>query len=191
MKEWIEDGLIGDVREVYAWSDRPSHPVYHPFDWRGWVDFGCGALGDMGCHILDPAFWALDLGNPVSVESSNTNIDEEVIRETYPAASVIHYEFPERNGKPPVRLHWCDGALLPPIPEGMETLHSNGAILVGEKGKLIHGSHGAHGLRVLLGVLATRQKNKKLFYDGENMRITNDEEADRLINPPYREGWSL
>ncbi len=278
VKEWIEDGLIGDVREVYAWSDRPSlgccvfsyamarpaeaetpppdldwdlwlgpapyrpyHPVYQPFDWRGWVDFGCGALGDMGCHILDPSFWALDLGNPVSVESSNTNIDEEVIRETYPAASVIHYEFPERNGKPPVRLHWCDGALLPPIPEGMETLHSNGAILVGEKGKLIHGSHGAHGLRVLpetlmddyrkppktiprvedhhqdwirackggkpassnfsyggpltemvlLGVLAARQKNKKLFYDGENMRITNDEEANRLINPPYRESWSL
>ena len=278
VKEWVEDGLIGDVREVHAWSDRPSlgccvfsygmarpeaienppetldwdlwlgpaqhrpyNSVYEPFNWRGWVDFGCGALGDMGCHILDPSFWALDLGNPVSVESSNTNIDEAVIKETYPAAACINYDFPARNGKPPVKLHWYDGALLPPIPEGMETVGSNGAILVGEKGKIIHGSHGARGLKVLpeklledyqkpektiprvddhhldwvqackggtpassnfsyggpltemvlLGVLATRNKNKKLFYDGEKMEITNDDKANELINPTYREGWSL
>ncbi len=64
---------------------RPYHPIYHPMSWRGCWDFGTGALGDMGCHILDPAFWALKLGHPTRVEATTTHYQPEVAAETYPA----------------------------------------------------------------------------------------------------------
>jgi predicted dehydrogenase len=190
LKEWLDDGAIGDVTEVHAWTDRPVggdpwsnfaqlarpadtppvpatldwdlwlgpveqrpyHPEYHPMKWRAWQAFGTGALGDMGCHILDPAFWALELGPPRSVQATSTHWEPDVAAETYPRASIVRYEFPARGARPPVALTWYDGRLMPPIPAALEpgrTLPGSGALLVGSKGIILHGSHGADGVRLV------------------------------------------
>ncbi len=131
---------------------RPYHPIYCPQSWRGWWDFGTGALGDMGCHILDPAFWALNLGHPTSVEATTTHYIPEISGETFPRASIIRYEFGGRGSMPPVKLTWYDGRLKPPIPGFLEpgrTLGDNGALLIGTKGAILHGSHGAGGARIV------------------------------------------
>lgn len=160
------DLWLGPVQE------RPYHPIYAPNFWRGWLDFGTGALGDMGCHILDPAFWALKLGSPTSVEANvcynpdmafwDTWLDKDkqwktempkyldrLRQETYPTASIIRYEFPAREGMPPVKLSWYDGGMLPPRPAvcpEKKGLGGNGAFIIGSKGVIKHGSHGANGL---------------------------------------------
>ncbi len=141
---------------------RPYHPDYHPLKWRAWLDFGTGALGDMGCHILDPAFWALDLGSPLSIEATSTHWEPEVSSQTFPRASIVRYQFPARGTRPPVRLTWYDGRLMPPIPEGLEqgrTLPASGALILGDNGCILHGSHGAGGVRL---VPETRMKEYKL-----------------------------
>jgi predicted dehydrogenase len=130
---------------------RPYHPIYVPLQWRGWYAFGTGALGDMGCHILDPAFWALNLGQPTEVQATTTHYKPEISSETYPRASVVRYTFPARGSMPPVKVTWYDGRLKPPILDMWDpgrSLGTNGAILVGEKGLAFHGSHGAGGLRL-------------------------------------------
>jgi predicted dehydrogenase len=117
------------------------HPLYHPFNWRGWVDWGVGAIGDMGAHLIDHAFWALDLGYPTSVETVSTPFNKSC----FPMATTTYYEFPARGAMPPVKLTWYDGGLLPPRPEelGEEALNpTGGAILVGSKGKLIYDTYG-------------------------------------------------
>jgi len=182
--EWIQAGVIGEVREVHVWSDRagrlwkqgigrpkdappvpksldwdlwlgpiqerPYNPAYAPANWRGWRDFGTGALGDMGCHIIDHPVWALGLGAPSTVEASAT-LDGSVLAdnkpnfETYPIAAIITYEFPARGNLPPVRMTWYDGGLMPPTPSEMPAgrrLPDNGVLYVGSKGKMYHGSHG-------------------------------------------------
>ncbi|HZA35085.1 MAG TPA: Gfo/Idh/MocA family oxidoreductase [Vicinamibacterales bacterium] len=190
LKEWLDDGAIGNVTEVHAWTDRPVggdpwsdfavqarpsdtppvpktldwdkwlgpvpfrpyHPAYHPLKWRAWLDFGTGPLGDMGCHILDPAFWALELGPPQSVEATSTHYDPAVASETYPRASIVRYAFPARGIRPPVKLTWYDGRLLPPLPPELEPgrpLPGSGALLIGDKGTILHGSHGADGVRLI------------------------------------------
>ncbi len=130
--------------------ERPYNPVYAPVGWRGWRDFGTGALGDMGCHIIDHPVWALGLGAPTSVEASTT-IDGSFLAdgtpsvETYPIASMITYEFPARGNRPPVRMIWYDGGLMPPTPvemTGGRRLHGNGVLYIGSKGKMHHSSHG-------------------------------------------------
>jgi predicted dehydrogenase len=119
---------------------RPYHPAYHPFAWRGWRDFGTGAIGDMGAHFLDQPFWALNLGAPATVEASST----EVKKNTYPLASFIRYTFPARGKMPPVTLFWFDGGLKPPRPDDLEPGRrlgdeDGGVIYYGTKGKLLHG----------------------------------------------------
>ncbi len=117
------------------------HPVYHPFNWRGWADWGVGAIGDMGAHLIDHAYWALDLGYPTSVETVSTPFDKS----SFPMATTTYYEFPARGSMPPVKLTWYDGGLLPPKPEeiGEEPLNATGgALLVGSKGKLIYDTYG-------------------------------------------------
>ncbi|MFH1370542.1 MAG: Gfo/Idh/MocA family oxidoreductase [Planctomycetota bacterium] len=126
---------------------RPYHRYYHPFAWRGWLDFGTGALGDMGCHIIDNAFWALKLGHPISVEayaSQRVLKDWEKMenKETYPDASIVRYEFPARGNMPAVKLTWYDGGLKPARPAELEkerNLGSNGVIFIGDKGVIMDG----------------------------------------------------
>ena len=131
---------------------RPYSPEYLPMKWRAWLDFGTGPLGDMGCHILDPAFWALELGPPQTIEATSTHYEPNVASETYPRASIVRYTFPARGSRPPVKLTWYDGRLLPPIPPELEpgrTLPGSGALLIGDKGTILHGSHGADGVRLI------------------------------------------
>jgi len=116
---------------------RPYHPAYVPFKWRGWWDFGTGALGNMGCHVMDTAFWALELGRrSVSVEARTTRLNSE----TYPAASLIRYEFAALGRLSPVTVTWYDGGLLPWRPEGLEegrNLPGHGGLYIGEKGTIL------------------------------------------------------
>ncbi len=117
---------------------RPYHPAYAPYNWRGWWDFGTGANGDMACHNMDPAFWALELGHPVSVEASSSGINPE----TTPLTSTIHYQFGARKNMPPVSVTWYGGGLMPPRPEELEpgrelTGGGNGILFVGDKGKIM------------------------------------------------------
>lgn len=166
--EWVWNGAIGPVRQVHNWSDRPYwpqginrpaetppvpegldwnlwlgpaperpyHPAYQPFVWRGWYDFGAGAIGDMGCYSFDTIFRVLKLGSPQSVEASST----EVLKETFPKASIIHYSFPEREGMPPVRVTWYDGGLRPPRPDELDSgqeMEKEGLLFVGDHGKIL------------------------------------------------------
>jgi predicted dehydrogenase len=117
------------------------HPIYHPFNWRGWSDWGMGAIGDMGAHLIDHSMWALDLGLPTSVETVSTPFNSAC----YPHATQTFYEFPARGPLPPVKLTWYDGGLMPDKPEelGDEDLNKGGgALLVGSKGKLLHDTYG-------------------------------------------------
>jgi predicted dehydrogenase len=110
--------------------------VYNPFVWRGWWDFGTGALGDIGCHSMDPVFRALKLGYPSSIEATCTLVNNE----TYPVASRVTYEFPARGDMAPVTLHWYDGGMKPPRPPELEDgrrWDTNGLLYVGEKGKML------------------------------------------------------
>ncbi|MFO0954536.1 MAG: Gfo/Idh/MocA family oxidoreductase [Isosphaeraceae bacterium] len=172
--ELIRSGVIGPIKEVHVWTNRPFkywkqapdivarpeempvpahvswdtwlgpapfrpyNKVYHPHDWRGWWDFGTGALGDMGCHTANLAFKALKLGLPTRVSATSS----EVNAETCPAWSTIVYEFPARGDLPPVKLTWYEGAKDGkrnlPSPELLygEEPPSSGSILVGEKGSI-------------------------------------------------------
>jgi predicted dehydrogenase len=129
--------------------ERPYHPAYCPVQWRGWRDFGTGALGDMGCHIIDHPLWALGLGAPVAVEATAT-LDGSIVDgkpnfETYPIAATITFEFPARGDQPAVRMTWYEGGLMPPTPPEMPAggrLPGNGVLYVGSAGKMYHGSHG-------------------------------------------------
>jgi predicted dehydrogenase len=116
------------------------HPVYHPFNWRGWVDWGVGAIGDMGAHLIDHSMWALDLGYPTTIETVSTPFNGAC----YPHATMTFYEFPARGNRPAVKLTWYDGGLLPPKPPEYvgELNKTGGAMLVGSKGKLIHDTYG-------------------------------------------------
>ncbi len=116
---------------------RPYHPGYHPFKWRGWWDFGTGALGDMGCHIIDAAFWSLKLGYPESVEAESSPVNNE----TAPSWSIVRYQFPARGELPPVKLTWYDGGKLPAGElldlAADEKFPKNGSLFVGSKGRLL------------------------------------------------------
>ncbi|HPU92976.1 MAG TPA: Gfo/Idh/MocA family oxidoreductase [Candidatus Saccharicenans sp.] len=122
---------------------RPYHPAYCPFAWRGWWDFGTGALGDMGAHLIDQPFWALKLGAPIRVQASSTKYTED----SYPLAEIVTYEFPERQGMSPVKLIWYDGGLMPPrpaeLPDGRRIGDDGGGCLfVGDKGMLVCSTYG-------------------------------------------------
>jgi predicted dehydrogenase len=131
---------------------RPHNKAYYPFAWRGYWDFGTGALGDMGCHILDTPFYILELGYPDSAEASvvqvfSQNWNADYTPETCPPASKIHVKFPARGEKPPVELIWTDGGILPGRPEelGVEEIMGDGGsgiIMVGTEGKLMADTYG-------------------------------------------------
>lgn len=129
---------LGPARE------RPYHPGYAPFNWRGWWDFGTGAMGDMACHVMDAAFWVLGLRYPTRVSPESTTL----FAETAPRASRITYQFPARGSQPPVTLVWRDGGIFPPRPEeyGMELAWppdvEGGQLWIGDKGSLVAGTYG-------------------------------------------------
>lgn len=298
-QEYLQSGVLGDIREVHVWTNRPLgywpqgvprpvappastnpiawdnngvtrrlaaamsgeypvpstlswdlflgvapdveyHPLYHPFNWRGWVDWGQGALGDMGAHLIDHAVWGLQLGTPTSIETISTPFNKA----SYPNATTTYYEFAARKGMPAVKLTWCDGGLTPETPEEMtdEKLTGEGGVLyIGSKGKMIqdtyglkprllpvdkHNSfgapkeklvrvpHGAHEMNwinairgtdeasspfsyaahlteiMLLGVVALRS-GTKIYYDGDNMKVTNNAAANDYLGRVYRQGYSL
>lgn len=117
---------------------RPYHQAYHPFAWRGWFDFGTGALGDMAVHNLDPAFYALNLGAPVSAEAQTSGLAPE----SYPAWQIITFQFSGAGGRPPLKMVWYDGGKLPPKPKDIGpdfALADNGIIFVGQKGTILCG----------------------------------------------------
>ena len=114
-------------------AEREYSPAYLPFVWRGWWDFGTGALGDMACHLMDAPFWALKLQYPTSVEA----VSDGILPDSPPNRSVITYEFPKRGDLPPVRMVWYDGGKKPSAEmlEGQKL--ENGSLFIGDKGKLI------------------------------------------------------
>ena len=180
--EVLRSGAIGGLKEVHIWTNRPlwaqgggrptgEDPIpdylnwdawigpapmrsykgartYHPWSWRGWVDFGTGALGDMACHTTNMPVMALELWDPIAV----TCIENSGLGETYPANSVLKYEFPERNGLPARHFYWYDGGNLPPddllskLPESFRRKveiqksggneKTSGALVVGTDGML-------------------------------------------------------
>ena len=164
--EIIKSGMIGKVRKVDIFSNknwgggtrpkdtppvpeglswdlwlgpapwRPYHPAYLPGNWRRWWDFGTGTLGDMGCHIIDPVFWALDLGYPVSVEAHPGAFNKE----TYPQKTIVEWKFGPRGDLPPVTVTWYDGANRPPRPKELDEgrkLPGQGGLYYGDKGTLL------------------------------------------------------
>ena len=174
LKEWVQAGVLGEVREVVSWTNRPFYPPWRepvgafkepdhskfvpvvpkglnwdawlaasaarPYDpaympglkWRGWWDFGTGAFGDVACHIMDGAYWALDLGAPTAVEAMSTGATKVAC----PLAAVVTNYFPARGSMPPVKYTWSDGSLMPPLPPELEM----GRDLPSEAGTLLFGS---------------------------------------------------
>ncbi|MEO5912713.1 MAG: Gfo/Idh/MocA family oxidoreductase [Luteolibacter sp.] len=177
--EVIQSGVIGNPKELHVWSNRPIWPqgmdrpagespvpgsldwnlwlgpaqqrpflqdTYHPFKWRGWKDFGTGALGDMACHTVNMPFRALKLGYPTLVECEMAS---RIYPETYPLTSRIRFEFPERDGLPPVKFWWYDGSPgaaekpLRPYPDIVRSVAAlggnfpaSGCLVIGEKGQV-------------------------------------------------------
>ena len=130
-------------------QDVAYHPAYHPFSWRGWVDFGVSAIGDMGAHLIDQPYWALDLGYPTSVSSSSTPWGGPAnAPASYPLAQTVEYEFPAKGARGPVRLFWYDGGLMPPrppfLPDDMTLPRGDGGggVFVGTKGILVYETYG-------------------------------------------------
>ena len=194
LREWVEAGAIGTVREVRCWTnrpiwpqainrpseahnvpptldwnlwlgpapDRPYHPAYVPFNWRGWWDYGTGAMGDMACHIMDAAFWVNDLRYPTRIMAESTPL----FAETAPKASRITYDFPARGNRAALTVTWRDGSIYPPRPDDWSAdkawpFDDSGQLWIGDKGTLTAGTY------------------------GENPRLSNEEAHKALLaNPP-------
>ena len=178
--EIIQSGVIGKPLELHVWTNRPvwaqgydrpagadaipesldwdswigpaqmrpfKKGIYHDFQWRGWSEFGTGALGDMACHTVNMPFRALKLGYPTKIECEMAS---KIYDETYPLTSRVRFEFPEREGLPPLKFWWYDGnptKVFHPIRPAADVVHEvmamkggslpgSGAVIIGEKGKL-------------------------------------------------------
>ena len=272
LRQMIESGIIGAVREVQCWTNRPSwpqglerptdtppvpptlnwdvwlgsaperpyNPKYLPHVWRGWWDFGSCAMGDMGCHILDPPYTSLKLGAPTRVSAETSGVNNE----TGPLWSILTFEFPARGDMPPMKLTWFDGGKMPPRPEGLAADFQlgdkdGGSLLIGEKGSITVGTYG-NGPKflsaeqqaqweankpekietighqrswtesckggppslsnfdyaapftevVILGNVAMRA-GQPIEWDTAAKRVTNLPDANKLVDIPYRQGWTL
>jgi predicted dehydrogenase len=131
---------------------RPYHPAYLPEQWRGWAPFGTGVLGDWVCHVLDPVFWACDLGAPAVVQARITKeYDLQKHADTFPRGLVVRYEFAANDKRGPITLYWHGGTEAIPRPEGLEPdkkVFGIGAVVLGDNGGIMYGSHGAGLLHI-------------------------------------------
>jgi len=209
----------------------PYDSVYHPWNFRGWWDFGTGALGDMGCHHFNTPFRALKLTHPTHVQATASIVYDE----SAPLASIVSYDFPARADMPAVRVNWYDGGLKPPAPleTGDRPLPDEGVLYVGDGGKMLGPNvlseerakkfadvpktlprRGGTWVEwfdsckggepagcnfdwavpltetVLLGNIAIRAGDR-LDWDAARMRFTNEESANKYLQEPYQNGWSL
>ncbi|MBN2475137.1 MAG: Gfo/Idh/MocA family oxidoreductase [Pirellulales bacterium] len=131
---------------------RAYNPMYAPWNWRGWMPFGTGAIGDWICHVVDPAFWALDLGAPETVLAEVDDYDPKLHADVYPPGTQVTYGFAAKGQRGPVKLVWYDGSRRPPRPKDLEEGRNppgTGAIVIGTEGTITHGSHGAGGVRIV------------------------------------------
>jgi predicted dehydrogenase len=168
-------GLHWDLFLGPTTREIPYHPVYHPFSWRGFVDFGVSAIGDMGAHLIDQPFWALGLTYPTAIIASSTPWGGgERDPGTYPLAMTAGYEFAARGSQPPVRLTWYDGGLLPvlsadvPLPR-----EGGGGVFVGEKGFLTYETYGNNPKVYPESLAVEADKVPKTF-----QRVTTSHEAN-------------
>ena len=305
VQEWFDSGLIGEVDEVFVWTNRPVWPqgipvpksdgspvpegldwdlwlgpapkidytnAYHPFNWRGWWAYGTGALGDMGCHLIDVPFRTLGLHYPKAVECSVGQVfikmwNPEYIPEGCPPSSSVTLDFAATDkNKIPLKMRWLDGGIRPPHPDlipANDSLgtpdSSNGVMMIGSKGIITTGVYGftpklyrkgeevvefdtsnqpgnefGHQSKwidackagfnssehkaltssfdysgpmtetVLMGNIAIRSYmekksglgnafpgRKKLLWDGDAMKITNYEDANKYVTRDYRKGWEI
>ena len=185
LQDWVDGGVIGKVKDVYCWTDRPSWPQgilwpgtsgqvppeldwdlwlgsapYRPyvdklvpFNWRGWWDFGTGALGDMGAHLIEPPFRILDLDTPTQVECSVGSIYVDEFKRGYfpdsapPSSHVILTFQKTKKTKDDLQIHWMDGGIKPGRPEELaanEPFGPNGVLFEGTKGKMMCDVYGAN-----------------------------------------------
>jgi len=223
--EVVQAGVIGKPLELHVWSNRPIWPqglerpagedpvpetldwdawlgpvafrpykkgTYHTFAWRGWFDFGTGALGDMACHTVNMPFRALKLGYPNVVEYE---IGSRFYPETFPKTSRIRFEFPERDGLPPLKFWWYDGnpddALKPLRPHAEAAreiiategkLPGSGALIIGEKGKLY--SPDDYGARFYLAM-----KGEEEFKSGDKHDAAKDVPQSIPRSPGHMQEW--
>lgn len=224
---------------------RNYHPMYLPGAWRAWKPFGNGTIGDWVCHVVDPSFWALDLGAPKTVEAVKLlDYDPVEHADTFPRGSILRFEFAARGERGPVTLFWYSGVERIPRPRELESNREppkTGAVLIGDQGAMMHGSHGAGGVKIIpeekmkayeqpspsiprvrghhqdflaavregrkagsdfaeyggplteiamLGIISMNFPGRKLTWDAEKVRFTDCKEANRYIDPPYRDGWT-
>ncbi len=150
--KWPADNPIPRMSPE-AWS---GAAVYHPFNHRGWFDFGAGALGDMGCHWANTIYKALQLGHPTMISASCTRTSEVA----YPLASVVTFDYPKRGAFPELRFTWCDGLIRPPTPKEMHgaPLPKEGVMYVGTKAKMLIPMEGKGGPRILDPALDEKAK---------------------------------
>ncbi|WP_026899058.1 Gfo/Idh/MocA family protein [Daejeonella oryzae] len=185
LREWYNNGVIGDVHTVYCWTDRPVWPQgipwpakkaeipaglnwdlwlgtapekdyidkLVPFNWRGWWDYGTGALGDMACHLVEAPFRVLGLNYPTQVEASVGSVYVDEFKRGYfpescPPSShaIMTFESKTAGGKP-IKLHWMDGGIQPERPEELGPNErmgdgGNGVIFIGTKGKMMCSTYG-------------------------------------------------
>jgi predicted dehydrogenase len=133
-------------------AHRPYHPMYCPWNWRGWTPFGTGCIGDWICHVVDPSFWALDLGAPQTVQAEVEGYDPVEHVDVYPPGAAVTFEFAAKGDRGPVKLVWYDGNKRPPRPKDLEEGRNppgTGAVVIGDRGTITHGSHGAGGVRIV------------------------------------------
>ncbi|MCX5671034.1 MAG: Gfo/Idh/MocA family oxidoreductase [Planctomycetota bacterium] len=131
---------------------RPYHPMYVPGTWRSWLQFGTGVIGDWVCHVVDPVFWALDLGAPATIQAQAKDYDPKTQGETCPRGEIITYEFAAKGKRGPVTLHWYSGKERIPRPPELEegrNVTDTGAVVLGDRGAIMYGSHGAGGVRII------------------------------------------
>jgi predicted dehydrogenase len=165
------------------------HPIYHPFNWRGWLDWGTGAIGDMAAHLIDHPYWALGLTYPTCVEATFTpfGVDVKGNKVSYPMGSQAVYKFPARGAQPAVTLTWVDGGLMPGrpdlLPDDVPLNPEGGVIYFGEKGILIHGTYGSRPQIYPQSLMEVAAKVPKTYF-----RVEKDGEG-QFAQAKHRMNW--